>query len=133
MKHLIITSLMAFSSTFAFAEADCDFLNDNVFVCDFNGTSGLEIFENLTESQILNKTTGEDGSALTEILAPKLIGFDLDIKNCISEAFENEATATCFLNEIEEYGFSTSGPISEAYSTARVTPQNTVIRRIDVR
>ena len=50
MKHLIITLFVSLLSIPALAStgqpADCDFLTGNVFVCYFDGSTGLEIFEN---------------------------------------------------------------------------------------
>jgi|GEM_PF-2725144 len=130
MEHFIIILLAAFSSTSAFAQPNCDHLTDSVFVCFFDGTTGLEIFEDSDSMQIEHQYTSTDGLIINKITTPSLIGFDLDIKNCISEVLGNEATATCVLNDSD-------------FSTARLKPQNnvillpapqkTVIKRVDRR
>lgn len=138
MKHLIITLSIAFNVTFtslsAFANTDCDFMTDSVFVCYFEGTTGLEIFENLDDLQITKSETSDDGRLIVDVLAPELIGHDLDIKNCISVVLPGEVMTTCFLNTTtDQLGFSTARPVPQKLSTARPAPQKTVKKRIDVR
>jgi len=120
MKNLIITvSVLVFSHN-ALAEPVCDFFAENIFVCQFEGTSGLEIFEGGSALKTPQPIVAANGSVITHVVAPKLIGHDLDVKNCISETFENSSTATCFLKPM-------------TLSTARTQPKKTVIRRIDRR
>ena len=125
MKNFIIAFFLVFSS--ASASADCDFLTGNVFVCYFDSTNGLEIFEN---AQVGKQEVREDGSLITEITEPVLLDSDLDIQNCISEVFEGEATATCFLNADS---LSTARPAPNKLTIMPRAPQRKVIKRIDRR
>jgi hypothetical protein len=134
MKHLIITLLIAFYSTSALAQPECEFLSETIFTCEFDGETGLEFFEDLGRSQIVSVETIENGSMVVKVNRPILIGYDLDIDHCVSRVLNSRAKITCVLVSNEQLsGYSTARPTPNKYSTARPVPQKRVIRRVDAR
>jgi hypothetical protein len=125
MKTLITTLIVILSSNTALAQIDCNFTSESSFTCNFQGTSGLEIFEDLDENQVESNQILGESAKVTFLYQPQLKGYHFDIDFCVAKV-ENKsknASATCTLKSEDH----------QSLSTARPTPNKKVIRRIDVR